>query len=39
MVSVGTVTALYRYPVKSMQGEQVQTPGLTERGVLGGRAR
>ena len=33
-----TVTALYRYPVKSMLGESLSHATLTERGVLGDRA-
>jgi uncharacterized protein YcbX len=36
--SVGTVSALWRYPVKSMQGEQVDTYELSERGFTGDRA-
>ena len=35
---LGTVSALYRYPVKSMQGETVHSAVLTERGMLGDRA-
>ena len=34
----GTVAALYRYPVKSMQGEQVQCIEVSQRGVSGDRA-
>lgn len=33
-----TVTALYRYPVKSMLGESIPRAVITERGVLGDRA-
>lgn len=33
-----TVTALYRYPVKSMLGESLSRATITERGVLGDRA-
>jgi uncharacterized protein YcbX len=35
---VGSVGALWRYPVKSMLGERVETVIVTERGVLGDRA-
>jgi uncharacterized protein YcbX len=35
---IGTVAALYRYPVKSMQGEQVRTMEVSQRGVSGDRA-
>lgn len=35
---IGTVTALWRYPVKSMQGEVLDTTVLAERGLLGDRA-
>ena len=35
---VGTVKALWRYPVKSMQGEQLEELHITERGVVGDRA-
>jgi uncharacterized protein len=34
---VGSVGALWRYPVKSMLGERVETIVVTERGVLGDR--
>lgn len=34
----GSVVALWRYPVKSMQGEAVQTTAVTGRGMLGDRA-
>jgi len=37
-VNVGTVAALWRYPVKSMQGEELNAAHLTERGLLGDRA-
>lgn len=33
-----TIAALYRYPVKSMQGEALQRATLDERGVVGDRA-
>src|SRR5277367_3445437 len=35
---VGSVGALWRYPVKSMMGERVETVIVTERGILGDRA-
>jgi len=35
---IGTVVALWRYPVKSMMGEELNAADLTERGVLGDRA-
>ena len=37
MNSIGTIAALRRYPVKSMQGEIVDTATFTERGLLGDR--
>lgn len=37
-VVVGRVAELWRYPVKSMQGERIQASALTDRGVLGDRA-
>jgi uncharacterized protein YcbX len=36
--AVGTVGALWRFPVKSMQGEPIHEAELTERGVVGDRA-
>ena len=33
----GTVVGLWRYPVKSMMGEELNGAVLTERGVLGDR--
>jgi uncharacterized protein YcbX len=36
--SIGTLAALWRYPVKSMQGEQVQTCDVDERGLAGDRS-
>ena len=36
--TVGTVATLSRFPVKSMQGEQLATAELTEHGVVGDRA-
>jgi uncharacterized protein YcbX len=35
---VGTVSELWRYPVKSMLGEQRQSMLITERGIVGDRA-
>lgn len=34
----GSVVSLWRYPVKSMQGEAIDTTAMTERGILGDRA-
>jgi uncharacterized protein len=36
--AAGTVTGLWRFPVKSMRGERLQQAELTERGFLGDRA-
>ncbi len=36
--AVGTVTGLWRFPVKSMLGEELDTVDLTEAGVVGDRA-
>src|SRR2546425_10395784 len=36
--AVGTVKALWRFPVKSMLGEELQEVDLSEAGVLGDRA-
>jgi len=36
--AIGTVVTLWRYPVKSMQGEELTAAEITERGVLGDRA-
>ncbi len=36
--TVGTVTALWRFPVKSMLGEQLDSVGMTEGGIAGDRA-
>jgi MOSC domain-containing protein len=36
--AVGTVKALWRFPVKSMRGEAVEAADLTERGLVGDRA-
>lgn len=35
---IGSVVSLWRYPVKSMMGEELNATGITERGVLGDRA-
>jgi uncharacterized protein len=34
----GTIAALWRYPVKSMRGEELESAEVTERGLLGDRA-
>jgi uncharacterized protein YcbX len=36
--SLGTVVSLWRYPVKSMMGEELNAADLNERGLLGDRA-
>ena len=36
--AIGAVTSLWRYPVKSMMGEQLETAYFTEHGMLGDRA-
>lgn len=36
--TVGRVVSLWRYPVKSMMGEQLDASSVTERGLLGDRA-
>ncbi|HEX5940027.1 MAG TPA: MOSC N-terminal beta barrel domain-containing protein [Dehalococcoidia bacterium] len=35
---IGSVASLWRYPVKSMQGEELNLAEVTERGLLGDRA-
>jgi uncharacterized protein YcbX len=35
---IGSVVSLWRYPVKSMQGEELNAATVTERGLLGDRA-
>ena len=35
---IGSVASLWRYPVKSMQGEELNPAEVTERGLLGDRA-
>jgi uncharacterized protein YcbX len=37
-VALGSVASLWRYPVKSMMGEELNRADLTERGLLGDRA-
>jgi uncharacterized protein YcbX len=36
--AVGAIAALWRFPVKSMAGERLETAEVTERGVVGDRA-
>jgi uncharacterized protein YcbX len=36
--TIGTVAALWRYPVKSMMGEELNSTEVTERGLVGDRA-
>jgi uncharacterized protein len=36
--SLGSVVAIWRYPVKSMMGEELNASDITERGLLGDRA-
>src|SRR3989304_5232957 len=36
--SIGSVVSLWRYPVKSMMGEELNASEVTERGLLGDRA-
>jgi uncharacterized protein YcbX len=35
--AIGSIVSLYRYPVKSMQGEELNASAVTERGLLGDR--
>jgi len=37
MATVGTISGLWRYPVKSLRGEQLESVELDERGVVGDR--
>lgn len=37
-ISSGSVVSMWRYPVKSMMGEELNATDVTERGVLGDRA-
>jgi uncharacterized protein YcbX len=36
--AAGTIVSLWRYPVKSMQGEELNASAVSERGLLGDRA-
>ncbi len=36
--ALGSVASLWRYPVKSMMGEELNASLVTERGLLGDRA-
>jgi uncharacterized protein YcbX len=36
--SCGRVASLWRYPVKSMQGEELNATGISRRGLVGDRA-
>ncbi|PHS30359.1 MAG: MOSC domain-containing protein [Sulfurovum sp.] len=38
MKKIGSVTKLIRYPIKSMQGEEINTSIITKKGLLGDRA-
>src|SRR5437667_7375255 len=38
MMANSTVVSLWRYPVKSMMGEELNAADITERGLLGDRA-
>ncbi len=38
MLALGSVVSLWRYPVKSMMGEELTAAEVTERGLLGDRA-
>jgi uncharacterized protein YcbX len=35
--AIGTVVSLWRYPVKSMMGEELNSSHVTERGLIGDR--
>jgi len=37
-INAGSVVSLWRYPVKSMMGEELNASGVTEHGLLGDRA-
>src|SRR5207245_9804179 len=37
-IEIGSVASLWRYPVKSMMGEELNATEVTERGLLGDRA-
>jgi hypothetical protein len=34
---IGSLVSLYRYPVKSMMGEEINSSVVTEKGLLGDR--
>ncbi|MDQ3868508.1 MAG: MOSC domain-containing protein, partial [Thermoproteota archaeon] len=38
MTTAGTVVSLWRYPVKSILGEELNSSYITEHGLLGDRA-
>jgi uncharacterized protein len=38
MATIGTISGLWRYPVKSLRGERLESLALDERGVVGDRA-
>src|SRR5215510_16479564 len=37
MTEIGSIVALWRYPVKSMMGEELNAAEVTKRGLLGDR--
>ena len=37
-IELGAVVSLWRYPVKSMMGEELNATQITDRGLLGDRA-
>src|SRR5580692_8707799 len=39
LAQVGSVVSLWRYPIKSMMGEELNASYVTERGLLGDRTR
>ena len=39
LAPVGSVVSLWRYPIKSMMGEELNASDVTERGLLGDRTR
>ncbi len=36
--TIGSISAIWRFPVKSMRGERIEHAQVTERGILGDRA-
>jgi uncharacterized protein YcbX len=38
MTNIGTIVSLWRYPVKSMMGEELNSSEVTDRGLLGDRS-